>query len=110
MPANLVGKLQRHIERLFVVIECKRIVAIEVWVGGEQEDELADREMRSVNLHEHFGEAERVRRLGPPGQRRRVGIEAGEQRQGLEVFGEELDEFGTALVMIATARAMLDVM
>jgi hypothetical protein len=78
MAVLLVGQFQRPIERVVLVLERKRIVAIEMIVGGEQIEDLADAEVGGVDFRQHLGKPQRMRRERAPGVGSGGRIESGE--------------------------------
>ena len=48
------------------------------WSGGEEEDQLADGEIRGIDLRQHFGEPKRVRGQRVPGSRWPTRVEPGQ--------------------------------
>jgi hypothetical protein len=83
------------VERLVLRLQRERIVTVEVRIDAEQEQHVADRELRQRQLPEHLGEAQRARRPGVPGIARRARVEPGQHRQRVEVLGEDLRPLGS---------------
>ena len=75
-----------------MLLERERIVAVEVRIGGEQEDDFADAEVRERRSSQHFGEAQRVRRQRVPRVGRERRIEAGQLRQRIEIVAQQLEQ------------------
>ena len=65
----VVGQPERGVQRLVLVLQRERVVAVEVRIGGEQEEQLADAEGGGVDLGQDLGEPQRVRRPRVPGSR-----------------------------------------
>ena len=88
----VVGQLQRRVERLVPFLQRERIVAVEVRVGGEQVQDLADAEARprSSPAPRRSAACASGRACQVSAALRRV--EPGEHGQRIEVVAQELDE------------------
>ena len=91
------GQGERVIDGLVVVRERERIVPIKMRKRGEEEQQLPDREVGCVDLAENLGETQRVRGLRVPAVSGRLRVESGKNRERIEVRGNDLDEFRSAL-------------
>ena len=112
LPQRVLGivvrDLERRVERLVVLLERERVVAVDVRIGGEQEDDFSDSEVREINLQQHFGEAQGVRGQRVPRVGRERRIEAGQLRQRIEIVPQQLQQFRAIPPVAARARVVLD--
>ena len=108
MVRVVVGQPERGVRRLVLVLQRERVVAVGVRTGREQEDQLADAEGGGVDLGQHVGEPQRVRRPRVPGVGGRAWVETGQPGQRVEVRGQQLDEVpGPPLAAMLPLRVLL---
>ena len=105
----VVRVMERVLERFGCVCKRERVVAGEVRVSREEVQNLADAEVRRVDLREHLREAEGVRRHAMPGVVRNRGVETHETRERIAVVREELQELRLARpAFVVRTRVVLD--
>src|SRR5258708_6738722 len=103
----IVRKIKRRVESLVLVLQSKGIVAVQVIVRGEQEENLSYAKVRSIDLGEYLGEAQGVRREGVPVVGSATGIEACQARERVKVRRDELDELRRSVATLVPSLCVM---